>query len=380
MFHQNNLLSFRHIFIIIIMLYQQYSSSLSLVVSRVSSSSSRRRGGDSFRTTTTTTRWRTSRRGRTKKVTVTVFDSSRQNSNIGASTSSKENEDAKIGVGRSLFKRIQLASDGYVRLALPGNESPEVDKRPISDLLYGFLFAFGTLAILGTIDALIEVNFQKPFFIGAWGTISVLAFGTNDAPALRMWNVVVATVFASFVAICFVKFFGTTVITRALAVAISIAFMMWTGAIHPPGGAACVIAMDMIKWQELGFLYALYPTVLGSAFICASGAVCSKVKKRWPFTIEDVKSVVMNMKRPNGKEMVQTLKSCGSGGIFAYGVMNTLWYSFGIAAAVRHHRQRCDVSRAHQTKTFTSSRCLGRIPSDQTLPHLLLHRVSASVR
>tara|TARA_B110000459_G_scaffold203706_1_gene261317 strand:+ start:468 stop:1562 length:1095 start_codon:yes stop_codon:yes gene_type:complete len=264
-----------------------------------------------------------------------VFDSSRQNSNIGASTSGKDTEDdAKIGVGSSLFKRIQLASDGYVRLALPGNESREVDKRPISDLLYGFLFAFGTLAILGTIDALIEVNFQKPFFIGAWGTISVLAFGTNDAPALRMWNVVVATVFASFVAICFVKFFGTTVITRALAVAISIAFMMWTGAIHPPGGAACVIAMDMIKWQELGFLYALYPTVLGSAFICASGAVCSKVKKRWPFTIEDVKSAMMNMKRPNGKEMVQTLKSCGSGGIFAYGIMNTLWYSFGIVTAV----------------------------------------------
>jgi hypothetical protein len=92
--------------------------------------------------------------------------------------------------------------------------------------------------------------------------------------------------------------------------------------------------MDMIKWQELGFLYALYPTVLGSAFICASGAVCSKVKKRWPFTIEDVKSAMMNMKRPNGKEMVQTLKSCGSGGIFAYGIMNTLWYSFGIVTAV----------------------------------------------
>ena len=58
-----------------------------------------------------------------------MFDSSRQNSNIGASTSGKDTEDdAKIGVGSSLFKRIQLASDGYVRLALPGNESPEVDK------------------------------------------------------------------------------------------------------------------------------------------------------------------------------------------------------------------------------------------------------------
>ena len=237
------------------------------------------------------------------------------------------------GIGRSLTKRLRLATDGHVRLALPGNHRSEVDKRPISDVLYGFIFAFATLLILGVVDIVIDVNFQQPFFIGAWGTISVLAFGTNDAPALRMWNVIVATVFASFVAICFVKFFGATVVTRAMAVAISIAFMMWTGSIHPPGGAACVIAMDMVKWQELGFLYAVYPTVLGSAFICASGAMCSKVKKRWPFTMEDVKRKLF-LKRPTGKELIETLKGCGSGGIFAYGIMNTLWYSFGIIAGM----------------------------------------------
>ncbi len=237
------------------------------------------------------------------------------------------------GIGRSLTKRLRLATDGHVRLALPGNHRSEVDKRPISDVLYGFIFAFATLLILGVVDIVIDVNFQQPFFIGAWGTISVLAFGTNDAPALRMWNVIVATVFASFVAIGFVKFFGATIVTRAMAVAISIAFMMWTGSIHPPGGAACVIAMDMVKWQELGFLYAVYPTVLGSAFICASGAMCSKVKKRWPFTMEDVKRKLF-LKRPTGKELIETLKGCGSGGIFAYGIMNTLWYSFGIIAGM----------------------------------------------
>ena len=244
-----------------------------------------------------------------------------------------ESTNTNDGIGRSLTKRLRLATDGHVRLALPGNHRSEVDKRPISDVAYGFIFAFATLLILGVVDVVIDVKFQQPFFIGAWGTISVLAFGTNDAPALRMWNVIVATVFASFVAIGFVKFFGATIVTRAMAVAISIAFMMWTGSIHPPGGAACVIAMDMVKWQELGFLYAVYPTVLGSAFICASGAMCSKVKKRWPFTTEDVKRKLF-LKRPTGKELIETLKGCGSGGIFAYGIMNTLWYSFGIIAGM----------------------------------------------
>ena len=290
------------------------------------------------RETPTTTTTKTKTNWITKRTTVTVVSSNKRSISANASSTSDDNNNDKCdgesndyngGIGRSITKRIQLAADGHVRLALPGNATGEVDRRPISDAVYGFLFAFATLLVLGIIDGMINFNFQQPFFIGAWGTISVLAFGTNDAPALRMWNVIVATVFASFVAICFVKFFGTTVVTRALAVAISIAFMMLTGAIHPPGGAACVIAMDMIKWQELGFWYALYPTVLGSVFICASGAVCSKVKKRWPFTMEDLKK-----KSTSGKELIETLKNCGSGGIFAYGIMNTLWYSFGIVAGV----------------------------------------------
>ena len=74
---------------------------------------------------------------------------------------------------------------------------------------------------------------------------------------------------------------------------------------------------------------------LGSrVYMRASGAiVCSKVKKRWPFTTEDVKRKLF-LKRPTGKELIETLKGCGSGGIFAYGIMNTLWYSFGIIAGM----------------------------------------------
>ena len=99
-----------------------------------------------------------------------------------------ESTNTNDGIGRSLTKRLRLATDGHVRLALPGNHRSEVDKRPISDVAYGFIFAFATLLILGVVDVVIDVNFQQPFFIGAWGTISVLAFGTNDAPALRMWR------------------------------------------------------------------------------------------------------------------------------------------------------------------------------------------------
>jgi len=255
-----------------------------------------------------------------------AYDTSDSN-NLGNSSSNNEVV-INVGIGKSIVKRIQLALDGNARFALAGNRTAEVDVRPISDILYGFVFALVTLTLLGIADVFVNGQFQQPFFIGAWGTISVLAFGATDAPALRMWNVVIATMFASATAIFFVQNFGTTPFTRALAVSTSIAFMMWTGSIHPPGGAACVIAMDFLKFSDLGWLYVIYPTVLGSVFICMSGALCSRVKKKFPFTVEDVKNKL------NAKDMARTLKKCGQGGILAYGIMNTLWYSFGIIAGL----------------------------------------------
>ena len=137
-----------------------------------------RRGRETPTTTITKTNWIT------KRTTVTVVSSNKCSISANASSTSDDNNNDKCdsksneyngGIGRSITKRIQLAADSHVRLALPGNATGEVDRRPISDAVYGFLFAFTTLLVLGIIDGMINFNFQQPFFIGAWGTISVLA-------------------------------------------------------------------------------------------------------------------------------------------------------------------------------------------------------------
>ena len=71
------------------------------------------------------------------------------------------------------------------------------------------------MSVLGLIDMAIAPT-GAPFIIGAWGTLSILAFGTIEAPVVRVWNVVVATMAASFVVISLILAFGACWWTRAL--------------------------------------------------------------------------------------------------------------------------------------------------------------------
>jgi CBS-domain-containing membrane protein len=97
---------------------------------------------------------------------------------------------------------------------------------------------FVTFAILGHVDMHIGTTHGQPFMLGAWGTISVLAFGAMDAPVLRYWNVIVATLSASFVVVALIKCFGAVWWVRSLAIASCVALMMMTGSVHPPAAGA----------------------------------------------------------------------------------------------------------------------------------------------
>ena len=182
--------------------------------------------------------------------------------------------------------RLSLALDPYSRMSLPNRKgNPEVQKRPTSDIFWGFLLCFLTLAILTLVDARVHVTRGLPFLHGAWATISVLAFGTLDNPAARVYWCVVGTVASTFIAAALIHFIGPTPIARALGISVALAFMMWTGSVHPPGAACVFAAVDSAAIQSLGFWYVVYPVLFGSLFILAMGRLCHALKHRYEFVI-----------------------------------------------------------------------------------------------
>ena len=188
--------------------------------------------------------------------------------------------------------RIVLG-DSRCRLALPTERAEGVQERPFSDCCFGFAYCAATFAALGVADGVIKAALgpATPFMIGAWGSLGVLAFGTMDAPPLRLWNVVVATTASASVSIIVVRALGATWLARALSLSLSLVVMMRAGAIHPPAGAVALAAMDA-HFHSLGYLFAIYPTLVGSAFILGMSRLCHATKRRFEFEFSDVVRVV----------------------------------------------------------------------------------------
>ena len=184
--------------------------------------------------------------------------------------------------------RLSLALDPYSRMSLPDrNGNGEVQKRPTSDIFWGALCCFVTVSVLGLIDMKVKATFgvNAPFMSGAWGTISVLAFGTLENPAARTYNCVVATVFSTIISTIIVATMGVSWYSRALAMSVALAFMMLTGSVHPPGAAAIMACMDQKALQDLGMAYVAYPVLFGSLFVLAMGRVCARLKREREFVL-----------------------------------------------------------------------------------------------
>lgn len=82
--------------------------------------------------------------------------------------------------------------------------------------------------------------------LGSFGTFAVLLFARPEAEPVRLWPVVAGQLASAAIAVTFVKLFGTSIASKAAAMAVMCATMMHIDAVHPPGGArsslfACVI-------------------------------------------------------------------------------------------------------------------------------------------
>ena len=199
-----------------------------------------------------------------------------------------------FGRGSSALDRARYAAkDSKARLALPGDDSGVVGERPFSDVVYGCAFCAATTYALGAVDCWMRANAiaRAPFMIGAWASLSVLAFGVVDAPPLRWWNLIVATTCSALIGVLSVRAFGANHAARAVALGASLAVMMRLGAIHPPAGAVAFAAVDSPAFADLGCWFAVYPALIGAVCIACAGKACEWLKLNRAFEFADVARV-----------------------------------------------------------------------------------------
>ncbi len=135
--------------------------------------------------------------------------------------------------------------------------------------IYSFVGSFIGIAILAFIQSKTLANIDSIFLIGSFGASSVLIFGAVQSPLAQPRNLVGGHIISAIIGVTIYKTFPPILwITAPLAVSLSIVMMQLTKTLHPPGGAAALIAIiGTDKVKHLGFLYVLSPVLSGTLIL-----------------------------------------------------------------------------------------------------------------
>ncbi|KAL6759055.1 HPP family-domain-containing protein [Haematococcus lacustris] len=164
-----------------------------------------------------------------------------------------------------------------------------------SDVVWSSLGMFCAVYALGTANSIVSAlpgvgpwhQQGLGLLLGSFGTICVLLFGRPEAEAIRTWNLVVGHLTSVSVVLCVLGCLGSTVFSRALAMALALASMLLTDSVHPPGGALVLMAMDSRAIQSMQAWFLVYPSLAWTlALLLPLGAATNWLKRnvqfQWP--------------------------------------------------------------------------------------------------
>lgn len=136
---------------------------------------------------------------------------------------------------------------------------------------------------------------------GVWlvapiGASAVLVFGLPSSPLAQPWSVLGGNTLSALVGTAVVFLFHDHLtIAAALAVALSIAVMLWGRCLHPPGGASALLVVLM---QKPSLSFVLFAFLLNSALLIVAGLIYNNLLGRsYPHYSKPDKSNVNLMDR-----------------------------------------------------------------------------------
>ena len=154
-----------------------------------------------------------------------------------------------------------------------GKKSPPLPPWP--DVCHGLIASFCGILVVSVFHYDYFAASEKDFamLIGSFGATAVLIYASPAAPLAQPRNVLGGHLISGLIGVsvrmAVIEAGGAPEwVGAALAVCLSIAAMMASGTLHPPGGATALIAITgdaVIK--RLGFLYALIPALSGAALM-----------------------------------------------------------------------------------------------------------------
>ncbi len=106
---------------------------------------------------------------------------------------------------------------------------------------------------------------DSSFLIGSFGASAILLYGAPSSPFAQPRNVVVGHTLSAIVGVsCALLFSEFPAIAAALAVSVSLAIMLATNCVHPPGGATALTAViGGEQIHAMQYWYVISPILIG---------------------------------------------------------------------------------------------------------------------
>jgi CBS domain-containing membrane protein len=145
---------------------------------------------------------------------------------------------------------------------------PHTQRPSLRDALLTALGSFvGLLAVAVISRALVGAD-DAPYIAAYMGAAAVLIFAAPHSPLCQPWALIGGHVFSALVGVTCYRLIPDLMIAAVTAVALAILVMQLLRCLHPPGGAAAMVAvLGGPGIHELGYGYALAPVGLNAAVL-----------------------------------------------------------------------------------------------------------------
>ena len=140
------------------------------------------------------------------------------------------------------------------------------------DRLIACVGAFACIALTAWLSAYVVGNAAAMLLVAPMGASAVLIFAVPSSPLAQPWPVVGGHVLSALVGIVMARIVPAPALAAGVAVAGSILVMSLTRSLHPPGGAAALLAVvGGAPVHAAGYVFAFMPVGLNAVILALLG-------------------------------------------------------------------------------------------------------------
>ncbi|XCF05137.1 HPP family protein [Tamlana crocina] len=153
---------------------------------------------------------------------------------------------------------------------------------------WSFIGAFMGIGLIAITQSRFLPEVESLFLIGSFGASSVLIYGEIQSPLAQPRNLIGGHIISAIIGVSVAKLFPDILwLAASLAVGLSIVVMQYTKTLHPPGGAAALIAViGGEKIQSLGYWYVLAPVLTGTLILLVVALVFNNITSNRSYPVK----------------------------------------------------------------------------------------------